>query len=56
MIKDPYLLLSVVNTALRDSYGSLSDYAASEGVSAEEIINILNSIGYAYDETSNSFK
>lgn len=56
MIKDPYLLLSVVNTALRDGFSSLEDYALYEGVSIDEIVNILSSIGYAYDKESNSFK
>ena len=56
MIKDPYLLLSVVNTALRDRYNSLQDYCFSEGVSEEEIIEILKGIGYTYNEEQNTFK
>ena len=56
MIKDANILLSVVNTALRDKYRSLEEYAREEDVSVDEILNILESIGYYYDENANSFK
>lgn len=56
MIKDANILLSVVNTALRDKYSSLEEYAREEDVSVDEILNILESIGYYYDEKTNSFK
>ncbi len=53
--KDPAMLLSVVNTALRDTYPSLAEYAAAEGVDEHEIIAALQQIDYAYDETLNKF-
>lgn len=56
MIKDPFLLLSVVNTALRDKYSSIEDYCLSEGVDKVELESLLLSIGYVYDEESNCFK
>ena len=56
MIKDPFLLLSVVNTALRDKYSSLEDYCSSEDLSKCEVENLLFSIGYVYDEEDNCFK
>ncbi len=56
MITDPNLLLSIVNTKLRDDYVSLDDYCLSEDKDKEEIISILSSIGYVYDEDTNSFK
>ncbi|MBQ3235424.1 MAG: DUF4250 domain-containing protein [Clostridia bacterium] len=56
MIKDPFLLLSVVNTALRNKYVSLSDYCLSEDEPLEEIVKVLSSIGYVYDEEANCFK
>jgi hypothetical protein len=54
--KDPVMLLSVVNTQLRDHYGSLSELAAAYMVDAEELSGKLAAIGYAYDEQSNQFR
>ncbi len=56
MIKDPFLLLSVVNTALRDSYCSLEDYCNIEGLDKSEVEKLLLSIGYVYDYELNSFR
>ena len=56
MIENPYLLLSVINTALRDEYSSLRDYCLSTGESEEEIVNKLKEIGYEYLEEENVFK
>ena len=53
--KDPVMLLSVVNTKLRDFYPNLEEFVAAEGVSAEEIIQKLASINYIYDENLNRF-
>lgn len=53
--KDPVMLLSVVNTRLRDLYPSLEELAKTEGVTAEEIIDKLNLINYHYDENRNQF-
>ena len=46
--KDPMLLLSVVNTKLRDYYHSLD-------VNKEEIISALKLIDYAYDSDIQQF-
>ena len=54
--KDPVMLLSVVNTKLRDFYSSLEELAAAEGTTAEEIIDKLALINYVYDENRNQFK
>ena len=56
MIENPYLLLSVVNTALRNDYENLNDYCLSRGESEEEIVNKLKEIGYYYSEEENAFK
>lgn len=56
MVSDPFLLLSLVNTALRDNYSSFEDYCYDTGVDGEEIENLLSSIGYFYDKNVNSFK
>ena len=53
--KDPVMLLSVVNTKLRDFYPSLEDLAKAEGVTEEEIIQKLAMINYVYDEKRNQF-
>ena len=59
MIKDPNILLSVINTKLRDYYDSFEELCDKEDYSkdeAEEIINILKNNGYIYDSKSNQFK
>lgn len=53
--KDPVMLLSVVNTKLRDYYPSLEELAKAEGIVAEEIIQKLAVINYTYDENQNRF-
>ena len=55
MPKDPVMLLSYVNTQLRDNYDSLEDLAAAAGVSSEEISAKLASIGYVYDKALKRF-
>ncbi len=53
---DPSILLSYVNTMLRDNYKNLDDLCRSLDVSEDDIINRLKSIGYFYDEKLNRFK
>ena len=52
---DPVMLLSVVNTKLRDYYPNLEELVKVEGMSEEEIINKLKTINYHYNETRNQF-
>lgn len=52
---DPVMLLSVVNTKLRDIYPSLEELAAAEGTTAEQIVEKLATINYVYDEQRNMF-
>ena len=54
--KDKVMLLSVINTALRDKYSSLDELCDSEGVNKEQIIKDLAEIDYAYKEEVNQFK
>ena len=56
LVKDPVILLSIVNTKLRDFYTSLDELCEKEDESKKEIINILKEIGYFYDKESNQFK
>ena len=53
--KDPVMLLSVVNTKLRDEYGALPELCRAYGVSEEELKSKLLKIDYRYDEDQNRF-
>ena len=53
--KDPVMLLSLVNTKLRDFYPNLEELAAAEGITADEIIQKLSAINYEYDKNRNQF-
>ena len=48
------LLLCIVNTKLRDIYKSLDDLCEDLGESKEEILKILDSNGYQYNQELNS--
>ena len=54
--KDPVMLLSVVNTQLRDRFLNLEELAAAHDVAAEEIKEKLAAIHYEYNEELNQFK
>lgn len=53
--KDPILLLSVVNTKLRDYYNNLDALCEDMNVHKENLIHQLESVGYEYDERRNQF-
>ena len=53
--KDPFMLLSYINTQLRDNYPSLTELAKSLGVDEKEIIEKLGGAGYKYDVEGNRF-
>ena len=53
--QDNYMLLSIINMKLRDSYSSLDSLCDSEDISKEEIITKLKSIGYNYNKDLNQF-
>lgn len=52
---DPVMLLSYVNTQLRDFYADLAGFCEDKGVDVEEIRERLRSIDYEYDEKLNQF-
>ncbi len=57
--QDPVILLSYINTQLRDNYSSLDNLAEGLDLDAtqkEDLIAKLKAIGYEYDETLNQFK
>ncbi|MBR6880333.1 MAG: DUF4250 domain-containing protein [Clostridiales bacterium] len=49
------MLLSFINTQLRDNHDSLDDLCSSYGISREELERKLSNINYTYDESSNRF-
>lgn len=55
MPKDPVILMSYVNTELRDHYKTLDDFCAAEGADKEELIEKLKAINYTYDPSVNQF-
>ena len=54
--KDPMILLSVVNTKLRDEYDSLDALCADLDAEREAIEKNLAAAGFAYDEGQNQFR
>lgn len=54
--KDPVMLLSYINTQLRDHYSSLNQLCDSLDLDKEEIISRLAAIQYEYDEKINQFR
>ncbi len=55
MPEEPVILLSYINTLLRDGYENLEELCAAKGVSSADIISKLSSIDYKYDERKNQF-
>lgn len=53
--KDPVMLLSVVNTRLRDYYPNLEELAKAENTTVIEISEKLEKINYTYDKERNQF-
>lgn len=53
---DPYMLLSVINTKLRDEYSSLDMLCDDMDINKENVIEKLSSVDYKYDEGINQFK
>ena len=53
--KDPMLLLSVVNTKLRDYYSSLDAFCEDTDTDQDELIRRLKEIDYEYDRLKNQF-
>ncbi len=56
MPKDPVMLLSYVNTQLRDHYKNLQEFCRSEDVTEEELCSILRAIDYEYHADCNQFR
>lgn len=53
--KDPYILLSYINTKLRDEYPNLEDLCKSLDIEQKELENLLSNIQYSYHPNQNQF-
>ena len=56
--QDPVILLSYINTQLRDNYNDLDALADGLDIGMDELKNItqkLEAIGYKYDNSLNQF-
>ncbi len=56
MPEDPFMLLSVVNTKLRDEYKDLADLCSSLDIDREELETKLHKAGFDYDSAINQFR
>lgn len=53
--KDPMILLSVINTKIRDQYHTLDALCEDMQIEKQELIDILKGIDYEYDESRHQF-
>lgn len=53
--QDPIMLLSYINTQLRDNYSSLDDLCASLDADRAQIEEKLKAVNYEYDAQRNAF-
>lgn len=53
---DAVMLLSYVNTQLRDFHKDLDDFCKSADINKDELCNKLKNIGYEYKQDQNQFK
>lgn len=54
--KDPMILLSYINTRLRDDYPSLDTLCEDLDLSRAELEQTLNAAGFDYDVAQNRFR
>lgn len=52
---DPILLLSVINTKLRDYYANLDVLCDDLQIDKQALTDKLSAVGYAYDKDLNKF-
>jgi hypothetical protein len=53
--QDPIMLLSFINTKLRDNYSSLDLLCEDMNVNKEDIISRLATVNYEYNKELNKF-
>lgn len=52
---DPIILLSYVNTQLRDHYASLDDFCSDQDADKNALCAKLADVGYEYNASRNQF-
>ena len=52
---DPFMLMSVLNTKLRDEYASLDALCEDLELDRDELSERLNRVGFVYDPEQNRF-
>lgn len=52
---DPIILLSYVNTKLRDHYATLEEFCQACELDEQELRSALSAVDYHYDEITNQF-
>ena len=53
--QDPIILLSFVNTKLRDQFATLEEFCDFYEIRESELRDTLDSVDYQYDEITNQF-
>ena len=53
--QDPIILLSYVNTKLRDDYPSLDELCGALDVDRDELVRRLEGVNYSYSPERNQF-
>lgn len=53
--QDPYILLSLVNTKLRDYYDSIEGLCDDLEIDQDDLMSQLNAIGYFYHKDNRQF-
>ena len=53
--QDPIVLLSYINTKLRDEYSSLDELCAALDADREELVRRLAAVNYTYNAGQNRF-
>ena len=53
---DPFILLSYINTKLRDFYPSLDEFCKANDVDRQSITQKLEAVGFSYHAEQNQFK
>lgn len=53
---DPYILLSYINTKLRDEYDNLDDLCSSLDIDRISLEKRLSDAGFEYDSAVNQFR
>jgi len=54
--QDPVMLLSYINTELRDNYSSFDKLCSALDLDESDIVAKLGQIGYKYNSVLNQFK